>query len=260
MSNRFIERITTIGGGSGGTIDVNVSQEAGVPVAPPIGPGDNVPLPEVPFFSVGSVLYAWDGVNFQRLRVDGEKVLLTHEAYFRAGENPYPEAPSSTLSDALRTKRGETTRAVHLARQRLPYYDDGDGDVAIFTSQAAYPMLPGTARVTFWVTYYPSPSAEAVDGFVILNPYWGNGTDEMPDTACDPGQFPGPSPNVAALTLYKSQFSVNPVGASKDPVQLVVSMDVPAGATTCRMLAREGGAFALNDLFGDIQIAITTSS
>lgn len=243
MSNRFNERVTsavTTSGGTGGDCNANVVQQAGINVAGPITPDSPNAFPVNPLFSVGAVQFAI---------LDGQIVALP---YYTAGQNPSPV--TSTLEDSLRVKRGETQRAEHLALTTLPT----SSGVAIFTNQPAYDLVPGTAKLTYWVTYYPNAAVSATNQQVLFQPYWGNGVDEMPDTGVDPGSFPG-SGTTSLLTLYNTQMQINAVEPGDPNVQIVFSFDVPAGATTCRLLAKQSSNDDLTAC-GSVSIYITTSS
>ena len=138
-----------------------------------------------------------------------------------------------------------STRVVHLASSTLPA-------AGAYTTTAAYALPDGTKSVTFWNTY----TRGAAGGYALHQIQWGNGTESAaPEgilstavTIAQPngqvqlvnGIIEGPHPQSASALAYPP-----------------ITVTVPAGATTVRMVSAE---FGVTGTPGTLLTAITTSA
>lgn len=158
------------------------------------------------------------------------------------------------ITNQVVSSTSSTARAVHLPETILPV-EDG---VAVFTDQAPFELPQGTTRLTYWVAYTPNAALVATNQRVLLVPYWGDGVNEMNDACTDSGVFPSTG-SQASLTLFQTTFTMNATNPGDPVLTLVMAMDVPAGAVTCRLLAKQQTNDDLN-YPGSISIYVTTAT
>ncbi len=135
---------------------------------------------------------------------------------------------------------------------RVVHYAAALPAAGAYTTTSAYTLPDGTKSVTFWNTY----TRGAADGYALHQIQWGNGTEAAaPEgilstgvTITQPngvsqlvcGVIEGPHPQSASALVYPP-----------------ITVTVPAGATTVRMVSAELGVTATP---GTLTTAITTSA
>lgn len=124
-----------------------------------------------------------------------------------------------------------TPRTIHLASATL-------ASSSAYSSQAAYRLLDGFTRVTFYVTYTRSAGIAACrPKFKILV---GNGTDEGQIAAIDPTIDSSSAP-LGRQSLYLGEI-LGPVPSSDAAITFPIQVELRGGETTVRLLAAEHGA------------------
>jgi hypothetical protein len=170
----------------------------------------------------------------------GEPINVEVIAPFTVGENPTPEA-TSTITDSLRIKGARCPREVHLALGALPAG-------GVFTGQPFYPLAEGVTGVSFYVMIAPLGEANR-ERFRVL---WSNGFEEAEETVSCGGVTPvgGTTSDLhVQQDLFAVEYNAPPPKSMEPfadpmlnvPVEFVISVRVPYGATGVRCLAREYG-------------------
>lgn len=136
-----------------------------------------------------------------------------------------------------------TTRVTHFASAALPA-------AGAYTTTTAYTLPDGTKSVTFWNTY----TRGAAGGYALHQIQWGNGTDSAApegilSTALAITQPSGQSQLVCGIIE-----GPHPTGAGALTYP-PITVTVPAGATTVRMVSAEAGVTVTP---GTLLTAITT--
>jgi hypothetical protein len=119
------------------------------------------------------------------------------------------------------------------------------------TDQAVYSIPEGIRNISFYTTY----TRGAVGGYPKFKLLWGNGVEETQETMVDMN-FAVLSPSTVAQDMYLQNLT-GPVPDTDDPVNSILHVCVPGGATTVRLLACEEGVPANP---GTIGVTLTASS
>lgn len=141
------------------------------------------------------------------------------------------QAIGTSAHPVITGKPSRIARAAHLASAALPA-------AGAYTSQAAYAVPDGLRSITFWLSYTRDP-AGADTGYPVAKVLWGNGTEEAPELVVDD--------TIVAQTGDHATFLVwngihrFPAPSTDAEVVFQVSVEVPAGATTARLLVAEEG-------------------
>jgi hypothetical protein len=138
----------------------------------------------------------------------------------------------------------EIPRTVHIPTQTLAV-----GGAC--TDQPVYSIPDGVRNISFYTTY----TRGAAGGYPKFKLLWGNGVEETQETMVDMN-FTVLSPSTVAQDMYLQNLT-GPVPDTDDPVNSILHVCVPGGATTVRLLACEEGAPATP---GTIGVTLTASS
>jgi hypothetical protein len=138
----------------------------------------------------------------------------------------------------------EIPRAVHLTSQLLPV---GGG----FTNQPSYIIPERIRHITFYVTY----TRGAVGGYPEFKVLWGNGVEETQETMTDMNYDVLPT-STAIQNMYLQDLT-GPIPDSDAPVNSIIYVSIPGGATTVRLIASEKGKPGTQ---GTVGVSLTASS
>jgi hypothetical protein len=119
------------------------------------------------------------------------------------------------------------------------------------TDQPVYSIPEGVRNVTFYITY----TRGAAGGYPKFRLLWGNGVEETQETMVDMN-FSVLSPSTVSQDMFLQNLT-GPVPDTDDPVNSILHVCVPGGATTVRLLACEEGAPANP---GTVGVTLTASS
>ena len=123
------------------------------------------------------------------------------------------------------------TRTAHLASGALPA-------AGAFTSQAAQAIPAGTKKISFWITY----TRGAAGGYPVFELLCSNGTEEIRVVLGNVSSLAVSQPNGAFDTLQLQLIGPKPQNGSALVFGYTFNdEDLPAGATTTRLLAAELG-------------------
>ena len=138
----------------------------------------------------------------------------------------------------------EISRKIHLVTQILPGFP-------IFTNQSKFLIPTRVKEITFYITY----TRGAPNGYAVFHLLWGNGTEETQETVRDLDIIPEDTSHVAQSLFLQDLLGPTPV--DDNPISYVLSVTIPGGVTTVRLIAAEGG---VPDSPGTIGIALTAST
>jgi hypothetical protein len=138
----------------------------------------------------------------------------------------------------------EVSRQVHLTTQVLH-------GTPVFTNQAKFLIPTRIREVNFYITY----TRGAPGGNAVFHLLWGNGTEEIQETVRDLDIVPEDSSRIAQNLFLQDLLGPTPV--DDNPISYVLSVTVPGGVTTVRLVAAEGGVPASP---GTIGITLTAST
>lgn len=146
-----------------------------------------------------------------------------------------PLGPATAPADSVATVTTQTVnatntrvRSVELASAALP----GAG---AFTAQAATAIAATTTKISYFVTY----TRGAAGGYPQFQMLWGNGTEEGPEMVRDTALIVAQPLGIEQGYQFR-MYGPTPSGAGA--ITYVIAFDVPAGATTAKLLAAELGA------------------
>lgn len=122
----------------------------------------------------------------------------------------------------------EIPRVVHLPVQTLPIS-------GAWTNQAVYAIPERIRQMTFYVTY----TRGAAGGYPHFKLLWGNGVEETQETMIDMNYEVLPT-STAVQNMYLQNLD-GPIPNTDAPVNSILHVCVPGGATTVRLLAAEEG-------------------
>ena len=138
----------------------------------------------------------------------------------------------------------EIPRTVHLPTGPLPLG-------GAFTDQPAYKIPEKIRNVTFYGSYVRG----APGGFPVFRLLWGNGVEETQETMIDM-DFEVLSPAQSNQDIYLQNLT-GPVPDTDAPVNFILHVCVPGGATCVRLIAAEKGATASP---GTLGLTLTAAS
>lgn len=138
----------------------------------------------------------------------------------------------------------EVSRQVHLATQVLPSF-------SVFTNQNKFLIPTRVREVTFYITY----TRGAPNGYAVFHLLWGNGTEEIQETVRDLDIVPEDSSHIAQNLFLQDLLGPTPV--DDNPIGYVLSVIIPGGVTTVRLVTAEGGVPTSP---GTISITLTAST
>jgi hypothetical protein len=138
----------------------------------------------------------------------------------------------------------EISRQVHLPTTVLPLG-------GIFTSQSPFSIPTRIKKITFYVKY----TRGAPNGFATFHLLWGNGVEETQETIRDIELVPEDTSR-AGQNLF-IQDLMGPAPTDNNPINFILSVLVPGGVTTVRLIAAEGGVPSSP---GTIEITLTAST
>jgi hypothetical protein len=119
------------------------------------------------------------------------------------------------------------------------------------TDQAVYDIPDGIRNISFYTAY----TRGAVGGYPKFRLLWGNGVEETQETMIDMN-YDVLSPSTVAQGMYLQNLT-GPIPDTDNPVNSILHVCVPGGATTARLLACEEGTPATP---GTIGVTLTASS
>lgn len=138
----------------------------------------------------------------------------------------------------------EASRQVHIATSVLP-------NAGAFTHQGPFLVPTRIRKVTFYITY----ARGAPGGHAVFHLLWGNGVEETQETVRDLDIIPEDSSRIAQNLFIQDLLGPTPV--DDHPISYVLSVTVPGGVTTVRLVAAEGG---VPNSPGTIGITLTAST
>lgn len=136
-----------------------------------------------------------------------------------------------------------STATPHITSSTLPA-------AGAFTSQSLAAIPEGHTRVTYVVTY----TRGADGGFPLLRVKWGNGSDIFHSIVTVKQSVPVGA--FARRTILLEELQ-GPAPVDGTPITFEIPMRVPTGATTCQLIAAEGGVVGTP---GNIEISLMTGT
>lgn len=119
-------------------------------------------------------------------------------------------------------------RTVHLASQALPA-------LGLFTNQDYFSLPSAAETLNYWITY----TRGVAGGYPKVQVQWGNGDEESSELVFDESSLATSGP-IGSVNLYVEQLLLPPPN-SAGALSMLLSVDVPAGATVARLIVAEAG-------------------
>ena len=138
----------------------------------------------------------------------------------------------------------ELPRTIHIPYGILP-------SSGIFTDQSTYQIGTGIRKITFYITY----ARGAAGGHAVLKLLWGNGFEEIQETVLDI-DITGQTASTQFQNLYLQDLN-GPIPDDTNPINFVLYVTVPGGASRVRLIAAEQGSILFP---GNLGITITAST
>ena len=148
---------------------------------------------------------------------------------------PFPIAPCCDY---------EISRQIHLPTTVLPLGGS-------FTNQSPFSIPTRIKTITFYIKY----ARGAPNGFATFRLLWGNGVEETQETIRDIELVPEDTSR-AGQNLF-IQDLLGPAPVDDNPINFILSVLVPGGVTTVRLITAEGGVPISP---GTIEITLTAST